>query len=79
MICNLSQTQIAEAVSVYERLRFQIEKKNFGEFIVIEPTSKEYFIHKNLATAIRNAKTKYPDKCFYQIKIGFKSALSFSV
>ncbi len=79
MICNLSLSQITEAKAVYERLRFSIEKKNYGEFIVIEPSSKEYFINPNLAMAIRNAKNKFPDKCFYQIRIGFTSALSFSV
>lgn len=78
MICNLSQKQVEEAISVYERLKPTIEKKNFGEFIVIDPISKEYFKSPRLADATRNAKLRFPDRCFYQIKIGFKSALSFS-
>ena len=78
MICNLSKTQIVEAVSVYERLKPTIEKKFLGQFIVIDPISKEYFIAPRLADAIRNAKTKFPDRCFYQIKIGSQSALTFA-
>lgn len=78
MICNLSKTQVAEAVSVYERLKPSIEKKYIGQFIVIDPISKEYFIGPRLADAIRSAKTKYPDRCFYQIKIGSQSTLTFS-
>lgn len=78
MICTLSPKQVEEAKAVYERLKYQIEKKNWGDFIVIDPFSKEYFIDKNLAIATRNAKLKYPDRCFYQIRIGFSSALTFS-
>lgn len=78
MICTLNPKQVEEAQAVYERLKFQIEKKNFGEFIVIDPISKEYFINPNLAIATRNAKLKFPDRCFFQIKIGSTSALTFS-
>lgn len=78
MICNLSKNQVTEAISVYERLKPTVEKKNLGQFIVIDPISKEYFIDPRLADAIRKAKNKFPDRCFYQIKIGSQSALTFS-
>jgi len=78
MICTLNPRQVEEAKAVYERLKYQIEKKNLGEFIVIDSISKEYFIDKNLAVATRNAKLKFPDRCFYQMKIGSISALTFS-
>ena len=47
-----------------------LEKSNFGEYVVIEVLSKEYFVDKDLKNALETAQSKYPDKLFHIIKIG---------
>lgn len=78
MIKALGQDLISQAKEIYERLKPTIEKKNWGEYIVIDPISKEYFISPRLADAMRTAKNRYPDRQFFSERIGFKSAVSFS-
>jgi len=72
---NLSPQQIAAADEQYQRLRPTVEAKYPGQFIVIDPISKEYWIAPFLAEAFRAAKNAYPEKLFYSFKIGSETAL----
>ena len=75
MDLGLSPKQIAAADEQYQRLRPTVEAKYPGQFIVIDPISKEYWIAPFLAEAFRMAKNAYPDKLFYSFKIGSETAL----
>ena len=70
MSATLSPESIKAAQDEYERLRPTIEKKFPGQFIVIDPISKEYFTAAKLATALAAALAKYPGRQFYSTKIG---------
>jgi len=78
MIKTMSSDLISQANEVYERLKVNLEKKSWGEYIIIDPISKEYFINSKLAEASKAAKARFPDRQFFSYRIGFKSAISFS-
>jgi len=72
---NLSPKQIAAADEQYQRLKPTVEAKYPGQFIVIDPISKEYWINPFLADAFRMAKNAYPERLFYSYKIGADTTL----
>lgn len=78
MVAGLSSQAIRAAIEEYERLRPTVERKYPGQYIVIDPISKDYFIGQRLAEALRTAMGKYPDRQFYSMKIGSQSAIVFS-
>lgn len=78
MITALSPGLISAAKDVYERLKPTIEKQHPGQYIVIEPISKEYFIAPRLPDALVAAKSKFPDRMFYSARIGSQSTVTFS-
>jgi hypothetical protein len=41
-----------------------------GDVAVIEPKSGKYFINKNLTFAMREARSKFPGKVFYCLRLG---------
>lgn len=75
MDLSLSPAQIAEADEQYQRLKPTVEAKYPGQFIVIDPHSKEYWVAPFLAEAFRMAKTAFPERLFYSFKIGAETAL----
>jgi len=75
MPAGLSEGLVRKALDEYERLKPSIERQHFGEYIVVEPISKDYFIDSILGRALRAAKTRYPDRLFYTIRIGYESAI----
>ena len=70
MDLNISPKQVAAAEEQYARLKPTIEAKYPGQFIVIDPVSKEYWVSPFLADAFRAGKNKLPDRLFYSFKIG---------
>lgn len=72
---NVSQKQMVEANEQYLRLKPTIEAKYPGQFIAIDPISKEYWIDPFLANAFRKGKNVYPDRLFYSFKIGSESTM----
>ena len=55
---------------IYKRLLPQLLPHYRGQYICIEPTSREYWIDKSLLSALKKAKAKYPKNIFYSVKIG---------
>jgi len=72
---NISQKMVAEANEQYARLQPTLEVKYPGQFVVIDPISKEYWIAPFLADAFRLGKNKYPERLFYSFKIGSESTM----
>jgi hypothetical protein len=54
--------------------RVQSLKDKKGLIAVIEPDTGEYFLGKNLLEALTKARTKYPGKIFYTVRVGYPSA-----
>lgn len=75
---TLSNGQLAAAREVLERVQPSIQGRYMGQFIAIDPVSKDYFIDTRLAGALRKAMAQYPDREFYTTKIGASSVITFS-
>lgn len=53
-----------------EELRKKLEAKHLGQYVIIEPKSKDYFIDDDLLVALQKAEKKHPDKFFTIVKVG---------
>lgn len=70
MDLNISHKQVAAANEQYAILEPTLIVKYPGQYVVIDPISKEYFISPILADAFRQGKNSFPDRLFYSFKIG---------
>ena len=59
---------------IYAKLLPQILSHYRGQYICIEPTSREYWIDESLLPALKKAKAKYPKNIFYSVKIGARES-----
>ncbi|GEM_PF-1335095 len=51
-------------------LRENLEADHLGEYVVIEPVSKRYYVDADLLLAIQEAEQEFPDSFFTIIKVG---------
>lgn len=51
--------------------RLHALKGEKGRIAVIEPDSGDYFLGDTLTEVLKMARSKYPDKVFYSIRIGY--------
>jgi len=58
------------------KLKALLEPTHTGKFAAIEPDSGEYFLGTRMIEAALKARTKYPDKQVYIVRIGFRAAVS---
>lgn len=75
MDLNINPNQLALATEEFNRLEPTLLKKYPGQFIVIDPISREYWIATSLANAFRQATTKYPSRLTYSFKLGAPSTM----
>ena len=62
------------AKAVYNhRYRERLEATEWGKVIAIEVESGEVFIGRTALEAGLKAREKYPNKCFYFIRIGYRA------
>jgi len=71
----INPDQLAVATEEFKRLEPTLNKKYPGQFVVIDPISKEYWIAPFLANAFRQATTKYPTRLTYSFKLGAPTSL----
>ena len=65
-----------EAKTVYESdYREQLESEHFGEFVAIEPVSRESFVAATFIEAALAAKERHPSKKSFVIRIGHEAAV----
>ncbi len=65
-----------EAKAVYEAdLREKLEGQYFGQFVAIEPESRDHFVAVTFVEAALAAKAAHPNRKPFVIRIGFKSAV----
>ena len=64
-----------KAKEVYEcELRDRLEAMHRDEFIAIEPTSKSFFLGDTFLAAALAAKTAFPDRKSFVLRIGHDAA-----
>lgn len=75
----MMKTTIDEGKAVYDRIRPTLELKFPGQYVVIDPESKEYFIDPSMGVALAKAKSRFPGREFYTTRIGKDTAMSMKV
>lgn len=70
------KTTVLEGKKVYETIRPMLELKYPNQFVVIDPTSKEYFLDSVLGKALAKAQSVYPGREFYSVQIGRDTVMS---
>ena len=76
MISPESQAIARQAEWLYEhRLRALLEPTHTGEFVAIEPTSGAHFVGATLSEAIGAARSAYPSRLAYAMRIGHRTAV----
>jgi hypothetical protein len=58
----------------YAEIGPELEARHYGEFVMIEVESGEYFLGTTSQEALHRARAVHPDKAFYLIRIGYKAA-----
>lgn len=69
----MSIAQIAKAVYEAE-WKQRLEAEHRGEFVAIEPTSKTYFLGDTFLAAAQSAKSAFPDRRAFVLRIDHKAA-----
>lgn len=65
-----------QAINVYESdYRERLEAEHFGEFVAIEPESRESFVARTFIEAAMLAKAAHPTKKSFVIRIGHDAAV----
>ncbi len=65
-----------QAKSVYAAdYREQLEAEHFGEFVAIEPQSRDSFVATTFIDAALAAKERYPSRKSFVIRIGYEAAV----
>ncbi len=59
-----------KADEVYAKIKNELESDHWGEFLVIEPDSGDYFLGKDLKEATRKSREKHPDKLMVRLRVG---------
>lgn len=75
----MMKTTIDEGKDVYDRIRPTLELKFPGQYVVIDPESKEYFIDPSMGVALAKAQARFPSREFYTTRIGKDTAMSMKV
>lgn len=58
----------------YVELRSELEAQHFGDFVMIEVDSGDYFIGATSQEALHRAEVVHPDKAFCLLRIGYKAS-----
>ena len=68
------QKIVTEGAKIYEKIKDKYEPKKNGKFLAIDIDTEEIFFAEDSAEAVDKARTKYPNKVFYVVRIGFEAA-----
>ena len=75
-LLSATQRRVAQkAKRFYQtKLKALLEPAHWGMFAAIEADSGDYFLGARMGEALTQAKTKYPNKLVYVVRIGFRAA-----
>jgi hypothetical protein len=59
-----------KAERIYAMLRADLERDHWGEILIIEPDSGDYFLANDPKEAERKFYEKHPDKLFFRLRVG---------
>ena len=80
MISEESRAIAEKAKNIYEsRLRIELEQRDVGRYVSIEPLSGEYFLGDTFDDAVNSAIDRYPDRLTHTIRIGHPAAFHLGV
>lgn len=66
-----------QALSIYEKLKEELEQNHWGEYVVINPNNGDYFIGSDRSEVLAIAKAKYPNILLFSHRIGYRASLHF--
>lgn len=76
MISEHSENIAAQAKQIYAtRLQAELEANHPNRFVAIEPESGQYFLADTFSQAVADARTAYPERISFVIRIGHSAAL----
>lgn len=77
IMVSANTTSVIERVKrIYaERLQATLEVDHRGQFVAIEPESGEHFLADTLDKAVRDARTKHPNRLTHTVRVGYPTAL----
>ena len=58
----------------YSEIKEEMEADHHGSFVMIEVDSGDYFVGSTSQDALQHALERYPEKAFYLIRIGYRTA-----
>ena len=77
MVSDKTRAVIDRAKQLYaNRLRADLESQHMGRFVAIEPESRDYFLGDTIDEAVMAARSKYPSRLSYTLRIGQRAAFS---
>jgi hypothetical protein len=80
MLSENAKDVAEKARSLYDaRLREDLEKSHFGEYVCIEPDSGDYFLGMTLDQAVNAAIDAHPHRLTHTLRIGHAAALHLGV
>jgi hypothetical protein len=62
-----------------ERLRSELEATNADKFVAIEPDFGDYFLGNTLSEAIQSARSAYPNRLPFAVRIGHDATVELGV
>ncbi len=76
MISDQNQSVAERAQQIYtERLQTKLEASERNRFVAIEPESGDHFLADSFSRAVAHARTVYPERISFVIRIGHAAAL----
>lgn len=71
------KTYSRQARLIYEKLKEDLEKNHWGEYVVINPNNGDYFVGSDRSEVLAVARAKYPNVLFFSHRIGYRASLHF--
>ena len=59
-----------KADAIYAKIKTKLESDHWGEILIIEPDSGDYFLGENLQEAEKKFYEKHPDKLNVTLRVG---------
>jgi len=76
MVAQDSREIAMQAQAIYEaRLKSELERSHFGEFVAIEPISGDHFLASSLSEAIQAARKSHPDRLGFAMRVGSQTTV----
>lgn len=76
MVSEPAKSIAIRAKAIYaERLQAKLETANQNRFVAIEPESGDYFVSDSFGQAVADARSAYPDRISFVIRVGHQAAI----